>query len=97
MIRSLCVAIVSIGLAVVLTVPASAELTSPHPAPYGPVDAPGQLPALNMARGTRLPASMSGSRGPQISGGVDGAGASGGVKASAGFGNGKLGSSAAIP
>ncbi|WP_078287600.1 hypothetical protein [Mycobacterium sp. D16R24] len=97
MIRSLCVAIISIGLAVVLTVPASAELPSPHPAPYGPVDAPGQLPALNMSRGTRLPASMSGSRGPQISGGVDGAGAPGGVKASAGFGDGKLGGSAAIP
>ncbi|WP_078326769.1 hypothetical protein [Mycobacteroides salmoniphilum] len=97
MTRVLCVATIFIGLAVGITPPASAELPSPQPAPYGPVVAPGQLPALNMSRGTRLPASMSGSRGPQMSGGVDGVGASGGVKASAGLGDGKLGSSAAIP
>lgn len=97
MIRSLCVATIVIVLPVGITTPASAELPSPHPAPYGPVVAPGQLPALNMSRGTRLPASMSGARGPQMSGGVDGVGASGGIKASAGFGDGMLGSSAAIP
>jgi hypothetical protein len=92
MIRASCVATIFIGLAVAPTTSASAELPSPNPAPYGPVVAPGQLPALNMSRGTRLPASMSGSRGPQMSGGMDGVGASGGVKVSAGFGDGKLGS-----
>ncbi|MFV8310734.1 hypothetical protein [Mycobacteroides chelonae] len=88
MIRACCVTTIFIGLAVGVTTPAAAEPPSPHPAPYGPVVAPGQLPALNMSRGTRLPSSMSGVRGPQMSGGVDGAGPSGGVKVSAGFGDG---------
>ncbi|OHU18209.1 hypothetical protein BKG76_23780 [Mycobacteroides franklinii] len=87
MIRVLSVAVVLTGLTAGLAAPASAELPPPGPAPYGPVVAPGQLPALNVSRGNRLPPSMSGARGPRMSGGMGGAGASGGVKASGGFGD----------
>ncbi|TDZ45866.1 hypothetical protein [Mycobacteroides franklinii] len=88
MIRVLSVAVVLTGLVAGFAAPASAELPPPGPAPYGPVVAPGQLPALNVSRGTRLPSSMSGARGPRMSGGMEGgAGASGGVKASGGFGD----------
>ncbi|MUM20121.1 hypothetical protein FZI91_00165 [Mycobacterium sp. CBMA271] len=97
MIRASCVATICIVLAAGLAAPASAELPPPNPAPYGPAVAPGQLPTLNVSRGTRLPSSMSGAHGPRMSGGMDVAGASGGIKASAGFGDGKRGSSAAVP
>lgn len=94
MIRALCAGMIVIGLGGGSTTPAVAEPPSPNPAPYAPAFAPGQLPALNMSRGTRLPPSMSGARGPRMSGGMDGAGASGGVKASAGFGDGEPGAPA---
>ncbi|WP_081343339.1 MULTISPECIES: hypothetical protein [Mycobacteroides] len=97
MIRLLCVAVIVMFFTVGLAAPAAAELLPPNPAPHGPVIAPGQLPALNVTRGTRLPSSMSGAHRPRISGGMDGTGVSGGVKASAGFGGGSLGSSAAVP
>lgn len=86
MIRVGCMAVLVMGLSAGFGAPASAELPPPSPSPYGPVVAPGQLPALNLSRGTRLPSSMSGARGPRMSGGLDTAGASGGVQASGGFG-----------
>lgn len=69
MIRVVCVAMIMSALAAGVGVTASAELPPPSPAPYGPAVAPGQLPALNVSRGTRLPSSMSGARGPRMSGG----------------------------
>lgn len=86
MIRLLGVAMAFIGVLAGAAVRASAEPLPPSPAPHGPVVAPGQLPALNMSRGTRLPGSMSGARGPRITGGVDGGAVSGGVAVSGGFG-----------
>jgi len=96
--RRLCAATVVIGLAVGLAVPVAAAPPPPNPAPYNPVFAPGQVPALRPSRGTQLPVLMSGpSRGPRISAGVDSVPVLGGVKPGIGIGDGKLESPTGAP
>ncbi|TDZ41949.1 hypothetical protein [Mycobacteroides franklinii] len=96
--QTLCVATVVIALAVGLAAPVAAAPPPPNPAPYNPVFAPGQIPALRPSRGTQLPVLMSGpSRGPRISAGVDGVPVPGGVKPGIGIGDGKLESPTGAP